>query len=349
MPNTYPYNISIVTVINNAVPFLDEYFASIAKTNFSDLEIILVDSDLFPDTPKKIIQIQKKFKRNFTVTHIQSKKTVGFSVGNNIGVNRAKGKYVFLLNPDTKLDKKCLEILFNTAETLQKKSFILIPRQNNYTTGAFLIDGICVDFFGFPRDIYNTDKPNKTKPPFYCDGAAIFLPRKTYNDLGQFDSELFVYAEDIDLSWKAHLLAIPLINASKAIVFHYGGGTTLNSLKKSGKSHVASYFRRYLTERNTLRNLLKNYRVINTIWIIPLYLCINVVEIVVFLLLGKFRVSLIYLRSWWWNIQNIQTALEKRRWIQQRRVVGDWEILKYMYFTSGKLKSLVQLKIPKFQ
>ena len=112
--------ISIVTVINNGVSFLDKYFDTIAKTEFSDLEVILIDSDLFPDTHSKIALFQNQYKKRFNITLIQSKERIGFSIGNNIGVEHAKGKFIMLLNPDTKLDKKCLNFLYKKTLSIKK-------------------------------------------------------------------------------------------------------------------------------------------------------------------------------------------------------------------------------------
>lgn len=340
--------ISIITVINNGVPFLEKYFDSIAKTGFSGLEVILVDSDLLSDTKSKIEEFKKKYKNSFEITLIQSKKRIGFSIGNNMGVDRAKGRFVFLLNPDTKIDKNCLKYLYEKARSCKEKDFMIIARQKNYITEKFLIDGVCVDIFGFPYKIYNAYHPEETKPPFYCDGAAMFMPKATFYNLGCFDSEMFVFAEDIDLSWKAHLMNIPLYNEPRAIVYHYGGGT-IKGGPRHKKVYVTSYFRRYLGERNAQRNILKNYKLINLIWVVPLYFSINIGEIFVFILTGKYRVAFQYIKAWWWNITNFKSLLRRRKWIQQRRKVGDIAMFKKLYFGSGKFNAFIQIRTPRFE
>ena len=42
---------------------------------------------------------------------IKSSKSLGYSGGNNVGVRCAKGKYVVILNPDTRAEKNWLEEL----------------------------------------------------------------------------------------------------------------------------------------------------------------------------------------------------------------------------------------------
>jgi len=187
-----------------------------------------------------------------------------------------------------------------------------------------------------------------TKPPFFCDGAAMFLPKRTFTKLGMFDDDLVMFNEDIDLSWKAHLLDIPLINAPEAIVYHFSGGSMRGGIRRE-KIYETTYFRRYMGERNAIRNILKNYSLVMLLWLLPLYVLINIGEMFVFFVFLKFRAALQYLKAWGWNILNIKSTLKKRLWIQKRRVVNDFRILANMYWGSGKLKAFVSIKIPKFE
>lgn len=342
-------NISIVTVINNAMPFLDRYFYSISLQKFKGLEIILVDSDLLPDTKEKIKHFWRKYRNHFNIKYIPVPETIGFAKGNNIGVDKARARYIFLLNPDTKLETSCLQLLYNSAMNINNEHFILIARQKSYTTKKFLIDGVCVDIFGFPYKIFNAYYPHRTKRPFYCDGAAMFMPIHTFRKLGGFDEDLFTFTEDVDLSWRAHLLHIPFYNEPRAIVYHYGGGSIRGGIRMKKKIYRTSYFRRYLGERNAQRNLLKNYTSVTLLWVLPLYLCINVGEIAVFLITNKHKVAFQYVKAWWWNLINIHSTLEKRKWIQSRRIVGDRDIFKQLYFGSGKLNAFLHIRYPKFE
>ncbi len=340
--------ITIITVTYNSSKFLDDYFSSIGHQKNNQLEIILVDSCSTDKTVDKIKSKIIKLKDDLKLKLIKSSKNIGYAEGNNWGVKEAMGEYLFFLGPDTKLEKKCLQNLLEKAKKIKEKDFLLLCRQKRYDSGEFLFDGICLDIFSFPYRLYKADCPQTSKPPFYCDGTAIFLPKKTFMKLGQFDADLFLFCDDIDLSWKAHLLKIPLISVPEAVVFHYSGGSLSGGIRREEK-YRTTYMRRYLGERNTITNFLKNYSVLTLIWILPIYLAINVFEMTIFSLFGRGKVAYQYLAAWWWNVKKIKPILQKRRWIQKRRKVSDGEILKKLYFGSGKLNAFIKIKIPTFE
>jgi len=348
MNNISTSDISIVTVTYNSMRFLNQYFKSIIDQNVKCKEVIIIDSGSTDKTLTSVRKIKDKQKGKLTINILESINNIGYTGGNNLGAKNAKGDYLFFLGPDSKIDKNCLSSLVKKAKLFKGKDFILICRQKRYDTGEFLFDGICTDIFQFPFRLFNADSPKTSKPPFYCDGTAIFISQSTFNTLGQFDENLFLFCEDIDLSWKAHLMKIPLINVPEAIVYHYSGGSLSGGIVKAGE-YTTTYMRRYLGERNTITNFLKNYSVFSLVFILPIYFFINLFEMFVFILFGRSKVAYQYLAAWWWNIKKFKPILQKRRWIQKRRKIGDWEILKKLYFGSGKFNAFIKIKIPTFE
>ncbi len=76
-------------------------------------EIIVVDNDS-KDSSKKIInKYSSKYKN---IQSIFLNKNLGFSKGNNVGIQAAKGKYIALLNNDCFVDKRWLKELILTCE-----------------------------------------------------------------------------------------------------------------------------------------------------------------------------------------------------------------------------------------
>jgi len=336
-------SISIIIVNYNTEQFLRACLASIRKQRIEEESEIIVFDNNSIDNSKKIIKNEYK-----EVRLIESKKNLGFAEANNRAAEIVAGKYIFFLNPDTKLDKNCLFILLNYAKKIKDKEFILIPKHVFYDKGKFLTLGSAADIFGYPNSAYSDDGKRQIRPIFYADGAAIFMPKNTFMKLGMFDEELFMFQEDIDLSWKAHLLGIKLYPVAGAVMFHKVGAVAGGGAIK-GRKYKTNLFRRYLAERNLLRNLIKNYSLYNLIWIVPLNFLINLLEVALFLLLLKPKVSFIYLRAYWWNLLNIKSTLNKRAWIQKRRIVSDKKILSGMIKIPSKFYLLARVGIPKFK
>jgi hypothetical protein len=93
--------------------------------------------------------------------------------------------------------------------------------------------------------------------------------------------------------------------------------------------------------------LLKNYAFKNLIWILPLYLIQNIVEIVFFLCLGKPKIALTYVLGWWFNIKNHATIMRGREQVQSGRLVSDLTIMRHMYIGLAKWHHLFKYFLPK--
>ena len=327
--------ISIVIVAYNSATYIVPCLESIyeQEVNFH-FEVIVLDNASADETVSIIKNLFPQVKL------IESGENQGFARGNNSAVSQSCLDNIFLLNPDTKLSKGALTDLYKEIEKCESQKAIILPMQLNYDTGQFLNCGLGLDIFGFP--INEGVKANF----FYADGAAIFMRKADFVELGMFDEVMFLIQEDVDLSWKARLLGFSLIRAENIVIFHKSGHSIDDQADKS-KSFSSSRFRRYYGERNSIRNMLKNYSISNLIWILPITATIVLVEILMFTLIGNPKAGMSYVQAYYWNIINIRDTMKKRKWIQNRRTVGDFVILGAMYKGSAKLKLLLQVGIPR--
>lgn len=114
-----PY-VSILIVNYNGRHLLEECLTSVFEIDYpkNSFEVILVDNDSQDESTHFI-------KNNFPdVKLIESQENLGFAGGNNLALNYAKGDYIVLLNNDTKVDKKWLSALVETAQKNKKVGLI---------------------------------------------------------------------------------------------------------------------------------------------------------------------------------------------------------------------------------
>ena len=97
---------------------------SLLKANIK-FEIIVVDNSSSDDSCDVV---KDKFP---SVTLIQNDKNEGFSKANNLGVSRAKGKYICILNPDTVLQENTFDEILKFYKSKLKVGFV----------GCHMIDG----------------------------------------------------------------------------------------------------------------------------------------------------------------------------------------------------------------
>lgn len=54
----------------------------------------------------------------------------------------------------------------------------------------------------------------------WCSGACLFIPETTFRLVGGFDDNIFMYCEDIDLSWRVKAKGLKCYTCSDALFFH---------------------------------------------------------------------------------------------------------------------------------
>lgn len=193
-------DVSIIIVNYNTKQLTTDCIQSIVD-NTSDIEyeIILVDN-ASTDGSKVFFESDDRIK------YIYSEKNGGFGYGNNLGMKVAKGKYFFLLNPDTLLINNAIKEFFEYAEKYAPETIL----------GCYLIgsDGVYSNsFFYFPaftlcqftkRQLYGQNmEPDYTNKEVECvSGADMFIPRCAIEDTGMFDENIFLYGEEGELQYR---------------------------------------------------------------------------------------------------------------------------------------------------
>lgn len=319
--------VSIIIVNFNGRPYLKKCFDSLHNGTYKNIEIIFVDNGSGDESIKFI-------KENYPKTLIiDNKANLGLSIASNRGAERAGGKYLFFYNNDTISSPNLIETLVGKMES---DSSIGICGCKTYTyDGRSLINiGVPCDIFGYPYGKGNS---------FYVD-AAIFIRNNLFHKLGGFDEKMFLYGEDRDLCWRCWLYGYKVAVVPDAIFYHNSACIT-----EDLKQYRTNIHRRFWGEYNSLRSLLKNYSASFLYFILPLFLIINILEILIFLLKGKFQIIRgVYIKSYIENIKDLKDTLRKRYNIQRERKITDFKLIRQMDKLSGKLRLFLDMGIPKF-
>lgn len=112
----YKFKTSIIIINYNGKRYIDNLFYSLEnlKTNKEDFEVVFVDNASSDDS---LAYIEQKYNVvTFNLKIVRSEKNLGFSGGNNLGVDKAEGEYIVLLNNDTAVEPDWLNPLVNIME-----------------------------------------------------------------------------------------------------------------------------------------------------------------------------------------------------------------------------------------
>ncbi len=299
--------VSIVIVNYNGKDLLKVILKSIAKLNYKNYEVIVVDNN---SSDKSREFIKKNYKN---VKFVLNKENLGYS-GINSALKHCRGKYILFLNNDMEIDKSCVKELIKTIEK-DDKIGMAAPRLVNYYDRKMKSNGTWVS-----RAFYNghicSGKILKDIPYM-----GVGLIRKSIVDrFGYiFDKDYFIYAEDLDLGLRLRLLGYKVVFAADAVLYHMHAITT----KKSSNHKMT-----FLLERNSLITYLKILSLKHILLFLPYVLFMRLIAIVKDILLFKFRNAFSRIKAILWVIFNFNLINKKRKKLQKMRKVDDSFVLK---------------------
>ncbi len=231
-------DISVIIVNYNVKHFLEQCLCSLQKAlEGLAAEIIVVDNF---SGDGSIEFLQKHFPGVKIIRNVNNE---GFGKANNKGLEIAKGKYILFLNPDTILSE-------NSIRTP------LAFMYSNVQAGALgirMIDGsgkyLPESKRGFPSPWVSFCKmigltrlfPKSSLFARYylghlsstmnqeveaLAGAFMLIRKEILDQLGGFDERFFMYAEDIDLSYRIRALGYRNYYFADATIIHFKGEST---------------------------------------------------------------------------------------------------------------------------
>jgi len=246
--------LSIIILNYNVRYFLEQCILSVQEAITPiDAEIIVVDNN---SSDESVLMMQEKFPE---VILIQNKENFGFPKGNNIGFRQAKGNYICILNPDTVVAEDTFTKILAFAE--RQTNLGIIGCKLIDGTGNFLPEskrGIPTPWVAFTKvfGLYKIFPKTKLFNQYYAQhlsenqtgkadilvGAFMFLESKLYQDLNGFDEDCFMYADDIDLSYRALQKGKSNFYFHETTVLHYKGESTIKDEKYMKRFQEAMNF-----------------------------------------------------------------------------------------------------------
>lgn len=221
--------LSIIILNFNVCYFLELCLQSVvAAIDNIDAEIIVVDNNSSDNSCKMVKQ------RFPNVVLIQNKENTGFSKGNNIGVSRAKGEYLCILNPDTVVGEDTFKRVLKFAESKNDMGIAgcqLIDGSGNFLpeskrqipTPKIAFEKLMGKTKNYYTNALDKDETGKTD---ILVGAFMVMKREVYSQIQGFDEDYFMYGEDIDLSYKVLKAGYTNYYYGETAVIHYKGEST---------------------------------------------------------------------------------------------------------------------------
>ena len=242
--------LSFITVCYNGIADTCALIQSIHKIIYSvSYEIIVVDNASREDEAAII-------KTHYpTVITVRSQQNLGFSGGNNLGLEIAQGRYLFLINNDTYFESDGIQALIDRLESnpqigaVSPKIRFAFPPQYIQFAGYTQLSSITMRNepigMGHPDDgRFETPHPSP-----YLHGAAMLIKREVIDRTGPMPEIYFLYYEELDWCTAMTRAGYTLWYEPHCTVFH----------KESQSTGQQSPLRTFYLTRNRLLYAWRNF------------------------------------------------------------------------------------------
>ena len=232
------------------------------------------------------INIKKRLEKKFkNVSELIPEKNLGLAKSYNLGIKKAKTKFVFLNNPDVKIDNRAIKNLIFGAKNIKNFGVIspvykVEKNYVNYEISSF-------------KDPYVNKKLKKFEIQEVDSIDNNFLINKKILKNELFDENFFLYFETVDFVKKLQKKGKRLFVAKKIKFHHYGSSSIpknfSNLINKTRAFHYNwskfYYFKKNFgythALRKTLPSIIKIFKnlIINLVILDIKNLKVNIIEL----------------------------------------------------------------------
>lgn len=212
---TLPPRTTIITVAYNSTEVLPAMLASVP----AGLPVVLVDNGSADLADLRTLAAQTGARL------VENDLNLGFGPACNVGAALADTEFLLFLNPDTVL----------TPEAIARLEAAMDRHPAASAANPRLTDGAGRPYFKrrsvlLPRSAWLARGwPDADREVPVLSGAALFVRRAAFAQVGGFDPRIFLYHEDDDLSLRLAAQCGPLIFVRDADVRHLEGRSTVRS------------------------------------------------------------------------------------------------------------------------
>jgi hypothetical protein len=157
---------------------------------------------------------------------VRTDERLGYAPANNLGFRHARGDYLVVLNPDTRVDPGFVRELVATSRRLGDRALVtsricLFDHPDTVNTAGndvqFAMVATCRGL-GQPAANYATSDAVGA-----VSGCAFLIPRRVLARIGPFANAIYPYLEDTELSLRAWLAGFACVTAPGSVVYHKYG------------------------------------------------------------------------------------------------------------------------------
>lgn len=177
-------SLTISFVTFNSARWLDEFFTSLKQQNYplAKLTVIFVDHGSEDETLSKIAKFIKKNEQDFARIVVFERENNGFGAGHDFAIRQSQDDFVLVSNVDLNFHDDTLTALVAAATVDEEDIASWEVRQCPYEHPKFY-DPVTLE-------------------TSWSSHACILIRRSAYFRVGGYENRIFMYGEDVELSYR---------------------------------------------------------------------------------------------------------------------------------------------------
>jgi GT2 family glycosyltransferase len=291
-------SIAIVLLNYNGKEILERNLPFILRVSYTNKRIAVIDN---ASSDASVSFLRNNYP-GIQLIELTSNK--GYAGGYNEGLQQIDTDYFILLNTDVEVTPGFIEPLLKTMLTRAEAGICqpkILSLENRHMFEYAGAAGGYIDKYGYTfargrildHAEEDTGQYDNDLEIFWASGACFMIKASLFRQLNGFYDYYFMYAEEVDLCWRAQLLHQKILSCCTSVVYHK---ETVDFAEQSPK-------RIYYVFRNNLIMLFRNLTLADKIWMIPCRLFLNLAASFHFLARG-------YPKKSWLIIQSLFAAFK---------------------------------------
>jgi GT2 family glycosyltransferase len=254
-------SISVIIVTYNSTHDIKPCLKSIYDNNDigDKLEVIVVDN-----CSSDIEHLREILSKEFSqVILVENKLNGGYGQGNNIGIHQSSAPIIMIMNPDVRLFKpifndaicsivklECAMLGMKQYETYGVKGLSFVAKTCSFLN--LIIHKFCIKF-----DLFNPDYLSFS-------GACFFLVKKSFEKIGLFDENIFMYGEEFDINTRMLIQNMKICYNKEIGYIHpmHQRDLSLTVLERGYKSFLYNYKKHKLNLYRGISQYISYYKLL---------------------------------------------------------------------------------------
>lgn len=256
--------LSIIIVNYKSWEVLGQNLKALVSFQFPDfeMEIIVVDNH---SNDGKLPGFLAEFPK---VKFIENSGNNGFAHGCNFGAENASGDLLLFLNPDTLATAESISAMVKAYQTDSEAGIVSCIQSEKPSSYQKILPSFWT-LFGLQRSIYKLIFSKKFSKnncktctceavnPEWISGSVVMISRENFEKAGKWNTDFWMYSEDVELSLRVRQLGKKLIMLCDFPIKHEHGGASRRNIKTAALTKTEVIISQHVYIRNNFKGVEK--------------------------------------------------------------------------------------------